>query len=345
MKAAREGTQRPKYRLRKIDNFYTILTNILVPFDILPISQYCMLNFPKPIVCLAPMDGITNTAYRQIVRKRNPEVVLFSEFTSINGIQHSECVRDRLNFDPAEIPYFVQIFGNEPKLFAQIVRRLNDFGITGIDINMGCPSPKIVKSNTGGSLMKDKDLACRIVETCRKNTTLPITVKTRLGWTDASQLIDFAVGLENAGAQMLSVHGRTYKQAYRGSADWSEIYPLKPKISIPVVGNGDVKGKEDGLQRMQNLDGFMIGRASIGNPWVFWPDVKRIEVTLKEKVATMIEHLQLIRKYTFERKALIEFRKHITGYITGFQGAKIFRKKLMQVETEKEFIRIAQSIG
>ena len=211
-----------------------------------------MPNISKPIVCLAPMDGFTDTAYRQIVRKLNAEVVLFSEFTSINGFEHSSSVRSRLNFDPAELPYFVQIFGNEPELFAKTVRRLNDCGITGIDINMGCPSKKIVRSNTGGSLMKDRDLACRIVEACCKNTKLPVTVKTRLGWSDASQLTDFALALADAGAQMLSIHGRTYRQGYGGSADWSAIYELKPRVSVPIVGNGDVRGMEDGLRRMKN---------------------------------------------------------------------------------------------
>ena len=303
-----------------------------------------MLNIPNPIVCLAPMDGFTDTAYRQIVRKLNPEVVLFSEFTCVNGIEHSDFVRCRLNFHPVELPYFVQVFGNEPELFAKTVHRLNDSGISGIDINMGCPSKRIVKSNTGGSLMKDRDLACRIVEVCCQNTALPITVKTRLGWSDASQLINFATALADAGAQMLTIHGRTCKRAFGGDADWSEIYRLKSSVAVPVIGNGDVKSREEGLQRMKNLDGFMIGRASIGNPWVFWAEDKRNEVTLKDKVAIMIEHLQLAGKYAFGRKALIEFRKHITGYIAGFPGAKSLRQKLMQAATEREFIRIAQSL-
>jgi len=291
------------------------------------------------------MDGITDLAYRQIVRKLNPEVLLFSEFTSINGMEHSNVVRDRLNFDPLELPYIVQIFGNEPELFGKTAQELNDTGITGIDINMGCPAKKIVKHNSGGSLIKDQDLACRIVEACGKNTTLPISVKTRLGWTDDKDLIEFSTALINAGAQMLSIHGRTYQQAYKGTADWEPIYELKQAVSVPVIGNGDVNGKEDALDRIKNLDGYMIGRASIGNPWVFWSQEQKDQLTLKDKVEIMIEHFQLMRSYKSERKALIEFRKHMSGYITGFQDAKYHRGRLMKSDSEQEFIETALSLG
>ncbi|MCP4752199.1 MAG: tRNA-dihydrouridine synthase family protein [Proteobacteria bacterium] len=299
----------------------------------------------SPIACLAPMDGITDRAYRQIVRKLNPEVVLYSEFTSIDGIEHSEAVRKRLTFDPAELPYFVQIFGNEPDLFTKTVKELQNTGITGIDINMGCPSKRIVKSNTGGSLMKDRDLACRIVEACCKATSLPVTVKTRLGWANSEQLIDFVGALVEAGIGMVTVHGRTYKQAFKGVASWEEIHALKEAVSIPVIGNGDLKGKDDALARLKNLDGYMIGRASIGNPWVFWPDEERETVSLKDKISVMLEHFQLLRSYKDEKISLIEFRKHVSGYISGFRDAKSFRLMLMQSKSEKEFTEKALSIG
>lgn len=299
----------------------------------------------KPIICLAPMDGITDLAYRQIVRKLNPEVLLFSEFTSINGIEHSNVVRDRLNFAPHELPYIVQIFGNEPELFGKITRELNDSGITGIDINMGCPAKKIIKHKSGGSLIQDQDLACRIVEACVKNTTLPVSVKTRLGWTDHQDLITFSKALVNAGAHMLSIHGRTYKQAYRGFANWDPIYDLKQAVTVPIIGNGDIKGEEDALDRMKNLDGYMVGRGSIGNPWVFWNQERRDQLTLKDKVTIMIEHFQLMRSYKEEHRALVEFRKHMSGYITGFQDAKYHRGRLMKCTSEQEFIQTALSLG
>lgn len=299
----------------------------------------------EPVACLAPMDGFTDTAYRRIVRNLNPSVILYSEFTSINGIEHSEVVRNRLNFKEEELPYIVQLFGNEPDLYKKTVEQFQDSGITGIDINMGCPAKKIVKSNNGGSLMKDKDLACRIVEACCQGSKIPVSVKTRLGWTDAEQLVDFTTALQNAGAQFIAVHGRTYKQRYRGTADWDPIYGLKKHLKVPVIGNGDITGKEDALNRVKNLDGYMIGRASIGNPWVFWSDADRAKVTLKDKISTMLHHFQLLREYKIEKVALIEFRKHISGYIKGFQDAKACRTMLMQSQSETEFTEKALSIA
>lgn len=299
--------------------------------------------FPKPIVALAPMDGFTDPAYRQIVRQLNPDVVLYSEFTSVHGIEHSDQVRKRLVFDTSELPFFIQIFGNDPVIFGRTVETLQDTGVTGFDINMGCPSKKIVKANTGGSLMKDRDLACRIVESCCKVTTLPVTVKTRLGWSDAEQLIYFVKGLVDAGTKMVSIHGRTYSQKFKGEANWDPIYELKKAVSIPVIGNGDLKGRDDGLSRLKNLDGFMIGRGAIGNPWVFWSDEKRAAISLKDKIEKMLEHFQLLRRYKNENISLIEFRKHLSGYINGFSGAKSCRALLMKSTTGKEFAATARS--
>lgn len=299
----------------------------------------------KPIACLAPMDGFTDTAYRRIVRKLNPEVVLFSEFTSINGIEHSDFVRSRLDFSQEELPYIIQLFGNEPELFAKTVESFKDSGVSGIDINMGCPSKNIIKANAGGSLMNDKDLACRIVEASCKAGDIPVSVKTRLGWDNRDNLVSFVSGLVDAGACMISIHGRTFKQKYKGVADWGPIYDLKKKTSVPVIGNGDLKGKEHALHMLKNLDGYMIGRASIGNPWVFWSDEERAALRLKDKIDVMIHHFQLIREFKEEKKAVIEFRKHVSGYIRGFSGAKGCRALLMRCESEKELIKEAESIA
>lgn len=299
----------------------------------------------KPIVCLAPMDGITDMAYRRIVRKFNPNVVLYSEFTSINGIEHSDVVRSRLDYHKEELPYIVQLFGNEPELFARTVQQFSDSGISGIDINMGCPAKKIVKSNNGGSLMKDVDLACRLVDACCRGTDLPISVKTRLGWNDAENLVTFVKALNDAGASMISVHGRTYKQRFKGEANWEPIYELKRQIDVPLIGNGDLKSKEEADDKLMNLDGYMIGRAAIGNPWVFWAQENRDRISLRDRTDAMIHHFQLLREYKNEKKSLIEFRKHVSGYISGFQDAKYYRSVLMRSTSEKEFVENAMSIA
>ena len=136
----------------------------------------------RPIVCLAPMDGVTNTAYRQIVRRLNPQVILFSEFTSVDGLVRSERVRTKLDYDPSEQPLFMQLFGNNPQMFAEAAKMVEQRGMMGVDINMGCPAKKIVHSQHGSALMKDPDTACRIIESIRNNCGLQVSVKTRLGW-------------------------------------------------------------------------------------------------------------------------------------------------------------------
>lgn len=300
---------------------------------------------PRPIVCLAPMDGITNTAYRRIVRKVNPGVILFSEFTNVEGLLRSDHVRQRLDYHPSEHPFFMQIFGNRPEAFAEVSRMIEDRGIMGVDINMGCPAKKIVNSQHGSALMKDPELACRIIEAIRKACKLEVSVKTRLGWENAEDLIPFGKRLEAAGVSLITIHGRTYKQAYRGHADWEPIYELKRALSIPVLGNGDVQHYEDGMRRMQNLDGFMIGRKAIGNPWVF-QDRSRIALpTLQERTALALEHYHLFRELKPERIALLEFRKYLGEYVHGIAHAKQWRNRLMQTHTETEFIKLMETIG
>jgi nifR3 family TIM-barrel protein len=290
------------------------------------------------------MDGITNTAYRQIVRSISPHAILFSEFTSVEGLIRSDRVRERLDYHPSEHPFFMQLFGSDPAAFAETARMVEDRGIMGVDINMGCPSKKIVNSQHGSALMKDPDGACRIIEAIRSACSLEVSVKTRLGWEDADDLIAFAQRLESAGASLVTIHGRTYKQSFRGSADWEPIYALKEHLSIPVVGNGDVENYSDGLRRMQNLDGFMIGRKAIGHPWVFRDERVHGSPNLHERTRTALRHYELLRAFQPERRALKEFRKYLGEYVQGFRNAKEWRKGLMTCETEQEFLTQMRAI-
>ena len=300
---------------------------------------------PRPIICLAPMDGITDSAYRRIVRRFNKQVVLFSEFTSADGFLRSPRLRGRLDFAPEEHPYFVQLFGNNPQAFAEAARILEQQGVAGVDINMGCPAKKIVNSQHGSGLMRDVGQACRVVESVARACALQVSVKTRLGWEDAGGLIPFAKSLANAGASLITIHGRTYRQAFSGAADWAPIHELKRHLDVPVLGNGDVRDMGDGLERQGNLDGFMIGRAAIGNPWAFLPAPSRREPSLAEKAAVMREHYLLMREAKPERFALIEFRKHMAGYLRGFQMGRAVRKTLLEILDQRTLLARLAELG
>jgi tRNA-dihydrouridine synthase B len=267
----------------------------------------------RTISALAPMDGYCDSPYRQIVKKIAPETVVFSEFYSADGLVHSKDLqRKALTHSPSEYPLIIQIFGKDPEKFREAAKIIESYGITGIDINMGCPAKKVVKSGHGSSLMINRDTAFRIVEEMAKAVKIPISVKTRLGWENHDLLVDFCKGLENAGANLITVHGRTYKQAFTGKADFTGIYELKQHLSIPVICNGDVLSYSDGMSKVlhpenthgaistkKNLDGFMIGRASFGNPWCFLPG--DYEPTLREILSTMKEHGALLWEWK-ERK-------------------------------------------
>ncbi len=297
-------------------------------------------DFPRPIVCLAPMDGITDSAYRRLVRRFNQSVVLFSEFTSADGLLRSEKLRARLKFQEEEHPYFVQLFGNNPEAFAQASRLLEDQGVAGIDINMGCPARKIVSSRHGSGLMQDVNQACRIVEAVAEACGLEVSVKTRLGWQNAEHLQPFARRLEGAGASLITIHGRTYSQGFNGEARWEPIFALKKALSVPLLGNGDVRHIAHGRERMGNLDGFMIGRAAIGNPWAFLPGAEQGPPPLGERVRVIRDHYELIRESTSARQALLEFRKHLVGYLRGIDHIRPLRGALMTAPDEAGFFHL-----
>ncbi len=301
-----------------------------------------------PISALAPMDGYTDSPYRQVVKKIAPGTVVFSEFYSADGLVHSkELQRRALTHDTSEYPLIIQIFGKDPLMFAEAAKIIEWYGITGIDINMGCPAKKVVKSGHGSSLMINRDTAFKIVEEMANAVKIPISVKTRLGWEDPSLLTEFVRWLENAWASLISVHGRTYKQAFTGKADFTGIYDLKQHINIPVICNGDIEWYDDGIRKiahpewLKNLDGFMIGRASFGNPWCFLPE--NYEPTLWEILSVMREHGDLLWTSKW-RKWMMEARKHLVQYLHGFPGVKEYRNSLVHVESPDDIYRILDQI-
>ncbi len=300
-------------------------------------------SIPKPIIALAPMDGYTDSAFRYICKSINTDIVLFTEFVSADGVHHhAKKLLDKLRFDKFEKPIIAQIFGKNTETFITAAKLCEELGFDGIDINMGCPSKKVVKSEHGVALRKKPDLAYKLVEAVATATSLPVSVKTRLGWENADDLIEFGKGVQNAGANLITVHGRTYTQGFSDQADFEPIYNLKNQLSIPVLGNGDVTSINDGIKKMKNLDGFMIGRASIGNPWVF---SKLQPASFEEKVPLIKQHAQLLFKTKGEKVARFEIRKHLIAYIKGIPNATQYRSRLVQVTSLKEIHAILKEIA
>jgi len=311
-------------------------------------------TFPKPIIALAPMDGYTDSAFRQLVKSIEPRTICYTEFISSDFLYHKpkEC-KKFLTFDKKEQPLIVQLFGNEPEHFTLAAQVAEAAGAAAIDINMGCPSRKVVSSMHGAYLMKNEKLGCQIIERVKKTIKIPLSVKTRLGWEDDKNLIPFVSHLIDAGIDMIAIHGRTYKQGFHGDANWEPIYRLKEKVKIPVIGNGDVKDARSAQEKLGNLDGIMIGRASFGNPWIFqevasllldgkqW---KSEEVSMRERLNIMQKHAALLVKTKGEKKGMMESRKHMAMYIKGIRGAADYRNRLVRIENLEELHSIVHDI-
>lgn len=312
-----------------------------------------------PIAFLAPMDWYTDSAYRQAVKKINPNVICVTEFYSADWLCHSKFLADSvLPHKVSEKPLIVQIFGKDPENFAKAAKIIERYDVAWIDINMWCPAKKVVNSWHGSGLIINRDTAFKIVETLNKATHLPISVKTRLGFNGSETLIEFVKGLESAGASLITVHGRTTKQAYTGNADFTQIYELKKQVSIPVICNWDVKNFDDGMKkiiphpnplligegekginspRLQGeglgvmLDWFMIGRWSFGNPWCFLP--WNYEPTLSEILEMMLFHGNALVECKWEKKATLDIRKHLVQYLKWFPWVSAYRKRLVTIES------------
>ncbi len=295
----------------------------------------------SPPVLLAPMAGVTDYPFRTLCKEQGAGAV-YSEFVSAHGIiRENQRTLDMIQFTEFERPIGIQIFGDEPDVMAQAARMVVDrFAPDLVDINYGCPVPKVTKRGAGSAALKDlclmDEITAAVVEAV---TPVPVTVKMRSGWDSKSIVIpESGPRLEAQGVKAITLHPRTTVQDYSGSADWSLIRELKAAVSIPVIGNGDVKSADDFFNMIDTTgcDGVMIGRATLGNPWIFAEikaamngDTPPAPPTLSDRAAMAQRHLSLLIQYRGEQVGSNIIRKHLGWYFKGFPGALALRKALV----------------
>lgn len=305
-------------------------------------------------VVLAPMAGVTDLAFRLLVKEMGCGLV-YSEMVSNKGLLYKNAnTEDLLALDPRERPIAMQIFGSDPESMAEAARIVAAAGADIIDINMGCPTPKIVKNGDGAALMLKPTLAYSIMRKVTRAVDIPVTVKFRKGWDDKwVNAVEIAKLAEQAGIAAVAVHGRTREQFYAGRADLSIIKAVKESIRIPVIGNGDVRSPEDAKHMLEytGCDGVMIGRAAEGNPWIFrqvlsfLADGKLQEPpSPAERLAVIERHLEMLISYKGDYIGVREMRKHGAWYTKGLPHAAELRLKFNQAATKQDFLDILDSM-
>lgn len=309
-----------------------------------------------PPLVLAPMAGVTNRAFRTMCKQSGGCGLVTTEMFSAYACKYRDPgTNTMIDWIEEERPVSVQVFGGDPETVAIASRMLQEAGADIIDINFGCPVPKVARSGSGAALLKNLDTAREILIAARQAVTVPLTLKTRVGWNmDDRQVFDLAKTAEICGVDAISVHGRAAVQGYSGTADWDIIAEVKNSVRVPVIANGDVStpyAAEEALERT-GCDGLMIGRASLGDPWIFNRIAEYLRTgailplpTVGEKLAAARRHAVLLSELLGERRAAKEMRGHLVWYVKGMPGAPRLRDRLMTTKSIEEIEEVLNEAG